>query len=58
MKQGHEYTVQELLGFINEHEETLTSDKDCTETEIRILTTSLALCTAELVKRLYAKEQA
>lgn len=57
MKQGHEYTVQELLAFINEHEQTLTSDKGCSEMETRILTTSLALCTAELVKRLYTKEQ-
>lgn len=57
MKQGHEYTVQELLAFIERDQEMLTQEKGNSPIEAQILTTSLALCAAELVKRLYAKEQ-
>lgn len=58
MKKGDKYSDQELLAFISEHEESLLNkDYTCSEVEVRILTTSLALCAAELVKRLYEKER-
>lgn len=55
MKQGHEYTVQELLDLIEQNKCDLMMDHNAHMTAS--LAASLALCTAELVKRLYAKEQ-